>query len=250
MQIDVIATLADNLKAAPSAESYWETCMSAFSALGVGGIGYAIIPMADACDERGMTHAAFFRHTYSREWERAVGTEKLLDEDNTTELLLGGAEEVCWADDSETQFTTLEDHQYLKTLEYDLGMRWGKSLLLSHHSKNRVSSGIGMHVTEVRNETDLAKYWKEYRSRLRMISEILNVGMLGEHTDAMIRLTGREKDYLYWAAMGLNRIEMAERLGISKNTLDKPIASAKAKLKARSTPQAVAKAVSLGVINL
>ncbi len=68
-----------------------------------------------------------------------------------------------------------------------------------------------------------------------------------QHKDGVVRLSGREKDYIYWSALGLDRVQIADRLCISANTLNKPIASAKAKLKARNTSQAVAKAVLLGV---
>lgn len=249
MTIDKIAALGEKLQQAPNAEAHWDCCAQAFEDLGVTSLGYAVIPMASEVQMSGATNAAFFRHTYGKEWERAISSEEVLDYDITTKLLLSGVEEVYWQDDA-TEFGGTEKNKRLWELEQDLGIVWGKTLLLSHHSKNTVSSGIGMHVTAVRSEAEFEKYWTKHRQQLRVIGEMLNHGMLHEHTDGLVRLTGREKDYLYWAAMGLDRIETAHRLGISEHTLNKPIASAKAKLKARSTSQAVAKAVLLGLIDL
>lgn len=249
MTIEKIASIGDELKNAKNAEEFWNTCLKAFDRLGVTSIGYGVIPMTKLAQNGRMTEATFFRHTYSQEWERAVGKDALLDADLSTQLMLEGVEEIFWNDDPE-KFGATYINKQLHELEQDLGLIWGKTLLLSHHSRDPVSSGIGLHVSCVNSDDEFHKYWAEHSADLRAIAEMLNAGMLGQHKDGVVRLTGREKDYLYWSAMGLDRIETAHRLGISENTLDKPIASAKAKLKARNTSQAVAKAVLLDLISL
>lgn len=249
MTIDRLAALGDKLKQAKDAEEYWNTCINAFGDLGVTSIGYGVTPIRSLATSGNYTEATFFRHTYMPEWERVVGKEQLLDADLTTQLMLEGHEEVFWNDDPE-KFGANYVNKRLHELERDLGLIWGKTLLLSHHSHDPVTSGIGLHVSCVTSDDEFHKYWTEHRAELRVISEMLNAGMLGQHTDGVVRLTGREKDYLYWSAMGLDRIETAGRLGISENTLNKPIASAKAKLKARNTSQAVVTAVLLGLIDL
>lgn len=249
MTIEKIASIGDELKKVKNAEDFWNTCLKAFDSLGVTSIGYGVIPMRSIAETGNYTEATFFRHTYMHEWERAVGKERLLDADLTTQLMLEGHEEIFWNDDP-AKLGATHINKRLHELEQDLGLIWGKTLLLSHHSRNPVSSGIGLHVSCVNSDDEFHKYWAEHSADLRAISEMLNAGMLGQHKDGVVRLTGREKDYLYWSAMGLDRIETARRLGISENTLDKPIASAKAKLKARNTSQAVAKAVLLDLINL
>lgn len=249
MPSDRISALGDELKQVANAEAYWMTCLNALQECGVESVGYGVIPIAGAAQNGRVTEAAFFRHTYTPEWERAVGTEQLLDADITTELMLAGVEEVYWNDDPE-KFGATYKNRKLHELEQDLGLIWGKTLLLSHHSRDRVSSGIGLHIPGVSSDAEFEKYWAAHHADLLAISNMLDVGMLKKHKDGVVRLTGREKDYLYWSAMGLDRIETADRLGISANTLNKPIASAKAKLKARNTSQAVAKAVLLGAIDL
>ncbi|WP_294119115.1 helix-turn-helix transcriptional regulator [Shimia sp.] len=206
-------------------------------------------PMVGLATPGKMTEATFFRHTYSAEWEEAVGKDRLLDEDISTELLLRGQEEIFWNDDPDS-YDASPANRRLHQLENDLGMIWGQTLLLSHHSRNPVSSGIGLHIGHVRSDTEFFRYWKEHETSLRAVAEMLNSGMLQQHKDGVVRLSGREKDYIYWSALGLDRVQIADRLCISANTLNKPIASAKAKLKARNTSQAVAKAVLLGLVEL
>ena len=249
MSTDRIAIIGDKLKKAKKSDDFWNTCLKVFENLGVAGIGYGVVPMRSLVTEGSITEASFFRHSYLPEWERAIGSNGLLDSDNISDQLLQGCDEIDWNKDP-TEFGPTYTEKYLHELERDLGMIWGKSLSLSRHPHDQISSGMGLHVSCVKSDDEFHKYWAEHSAEIRTIAEMLNTGLLGQHKDALVRLTGREKDYLYWSAMGLDRIETAGRLGISENTLDKPIASAKAKLKARNTSQAVAKAVLLDLINL
>lgn len=249
MHLDLIGRLGEDLKGAKDGDAHWQLCVKAFEALGVVGVGYGVIPMAALAERGKITEATFFRHTYSQEWEDAVGIDGLLDEDLSTELLIQGQEEMNWNDEPDPDYAT-PSNMRLHQLENDLGMIWGKTLLLSHHTRDPVSSGIGLHVNTVKSDAEFDAYWQAHEQSVRVIAGMLNSGMLGPHKDGVVRLSGREKDYIYWSALGLDRVQIADRLCISANTLNKPIASAKAKLKARNTSQAVAKAVLLGLVDL
>jgi DNA-binding CsgD family transcriptional regulator len=238
--------LAEKLQDAKTSEEYWLACLKAFDDLGVTGIGYGVVPFRSAFGSPNITREGFFRHTYNAEWERALGGQQLLDSDNTTRRIFEGEQEISWHENSEGKLDEAE--QQVFELESDLGMTWGMSLALCHFSCDPVTVGIGLHVTGVRSDNDFEKYWLRYRDEIWTVAHMLNSGMLGEHTDAVVPLTKREKEYLYWSALGYDRSEIARRLGISEFTLDKPIASAKRKLKSQSTAQAVAKAVLLKII--
>ncbi len=53
-----------------------------------------------------------------------------------------------------------------------------------------------------------------------------------------------------WLSFGLRTQEIGEKLGTSYRTVEKQMASARNKLDARSNEQAVAKAITLGIIEL
>lgn len=248
MNVQHIAELSDHLSQICDAQGHWDRCLRAFDDLGVRGIGYGVVPIRPYGDEN-LTEHTFFRHTYGSEWETAIGKDQLLDADLTTQRMLDGVEAVPWNDDP-AKFGATYVNRRLHELENDLGLVWGVTLLLSHHSRNPVSSGIGLHVDCVRSDEEFQTYWAEHGQSLLTVAHFLNQGMLGSHKDELISLSGREKDYLYWSAMGLDRVQISDRLGISVFTLDKPIASVKRKLNARNTTQAVAKAMVLGLIDL
>jgi DNA-binding CsgD family transcriptional regulator len=61
-------------------------------------------------------------------------------------------------------------------------------------------------------------------------------------------LTVRELDCLGYVAGGLNDSEIGEKLGISQNTVHEHVERAKRRLAMRSRAEAVAIAVSLGLV--
>ncbi|MFY0661552.1 MAG: autoinducer binding domain-containing protein [Shimia sp.] len=157
MKLDLIGQLADDLKQAKDGDALWQCCLTALGTLGVDGVGYGVIPMIGLATPGKMTEATFFRHTYSAEWEETVGKDRLLDEDISTELLLRGQEEIFWNDDPGTYDATPANRR-LHQLENDLGMVWGQTLLLSHYSRDPVSSGIGLHTGHVTSDDEFFAY--------------------------------------------------------------------------------------------
>ncbi|MBD3677875.1 MAG: LuxR family transcriptional regulator [Rhodobacteraceae bacterium] len=62
-------------------------------------------------------------------------------------------------------------------------------------------------------------------------------------------LSGREKEILQWTAAGKSQADIGDILGISNRTVEVHIRSAREKIGALSTTQAVARAVSMGIIH-
>jgi DNA-binding CsgD family transcriptional regulator len=64
------------------------------------------------------------------------------------------------------------------------------------------------------------------------------------------RLTPRERECLTWLAIGLRHDRIAEKLGITRPTVELHLANARRKLDARTREQALARAVALGLLAL
>jgi len=62
------------------------------------------------------------------------------------------------------------------------------------------------------------------------------------------RLSRRERECLLWLASGLRSDRIAERLGLSRATVDMHLSRARRRLGAATREQAVAKAITLGVL--
>lgn len=64
------------------------------------------------------------------------------------------------------------------------------------------------------------------------------------------RLSPRERECLRWLAVGMRHDRIAERLGITRPTVELHLANARRKLRARTREQALAKAITLGLLDL
>ena len=62
-------------------------------------------------------------------------------------------------------------------------------------------------------------------------------------------LPEKQRQSLYYLAVGLRPVEIAERMGISDSAVRKNINNAKKKLNAKTQEQAIAIAVDAGILN-
>jgi len=63
------------------------------------------------------------------------------------------------------------------------------------------------------------------------------------------RLSPRERECLLWLTAGLRSDRIAERLGLSRATVDLHLTRARRRLRAATREQAVAKALTLGLLS-
>ncbi|WP_326598991.1 response regulator transcription factor [Streptomyces sp. NBC_01803] len=92
--------------------------------------------------------------------------------------------------------------------------------------------------------TDLAAALHRIASGVRVIDPRLGTDAASRVTEALIRtgLTPREYEVLRWVAVGRTNPEIAEQLGLTRNTVKAYLQSAMAKLGAHNRVEAVARA--------
>ncbi|MDT9600245.1 helix-turn-helix transcriptional regulator [Sphingosinicella rhizophila] len=76
------------------------------------------------------------------------------------------------------------------------------------------------------------------------------IGEIGRQQVGARPLTDRERDCIAYVASGLRTARIAERLGVSEVTVEMHLQNVRKKLRARTTPQAVARAMIFGDISL
>ncbi len=74
------------------------------------------------------------------------------------------------------------------------------------------------------------------------------VDLMLEAEAEAVRLSPRERECLLWLAKGLRNDRIAERMGVSRPTVEMHLAHARRKLGAATREQALAKAVALGLV--
>lgn len=107
-------------------------------------------------------------------------------------------------------------------------------------------------VSDHREDTEWDRFTIDHRRSLILLAHAFNEKALELEPDkadeATANLSPREVDTMTLLAMGYNRAQVADTLSISEHTLRAYIESARLKLGAQNTLQAVARAMSRGMI--
>ena len=102
------------------------------------------------------------------------------------------------------------------------------------------------------SERDWSGMMAEALPRLQSLAVTLHDRVMGLHplTHRLTppTLSGREVEVLQWIAAGRSQADVGDILSISSRTVEVHLASARRKLAALSTPQAVGRAIALGLI--
>ena len=107
-------------------------------------------------------------------------------------------------------------------------------------------------ISDSGSDDDWASYTKEYMPDLILAAHFVNHKALeierGSDVVEMVSLSPRETDTLRMLALGRSRAQAADAMSISEHTLRAYIESARLKLGALNTTQAVARAIAGGLI--
>ena len=120
-----------------------------------------------------------------------------------------------------------------------LPMRFGKSGI----------GGFGLASSNL-NSDEFDQMWQNKHQDIIKIVETFDTYARKNHIDQMYQLTAREKQVLEFCAMGFNTSKIAQQLGNASSTVEKQLRSARKKLNASNTEQAISMALILELISL
>lgn len=240
--------LVEKAKQQKTGEGFWDTAISAFSQLGVTGIGYGYLALLTEQKVHENTQAVQFRHSYPKAWEDISGKSQMLDQDLSVESLISGVEHFRWHDDPYEDQATVDQIRQAD-LEHDLGMQFGISFPLTGYPSKTGLSGIGMWVEGVSSNEEFEAYWADKMGDLKSIGTLLDVRIRQDFPEILVPLTLREKDCLTYLAVGLTPDNVAARLGISRRTYDNHISSARRKFGGGTRDHIVIKSLMMNLIS-
>lgn len=244
--------LTHRIKTAQSGDECWTLCHKELEAYGVSSVCYGVLPTPGEYRSVGFTQSGYYRTSHPREWIETIGSEVLLDNELTAETITNSSNQVIWHDESLWDDAT-DEQKLAAEIENDLGLGIGISLNLSHLTNDAFSglgnavAGIGLSMGDIR-KSDFDSHWVEYSNHIVDVSALLDLSLRKDYPNTIVGLTTREKDILLCIAHGCRIDEIASKLHRSIKTIEKQLATAKLKLKARTRDQAVVKALVLGLI--
>lgn len=91
--------------------------------------------------------------------------------------------------------------------------------------------------------------WLEHGDTIIAIVNAFDTALRRDHVGEVFPLTAQERECLLWLAAGLPQKQIADRLLLTDKQVEKRLTQARRKLKAVTTPQAVANALIFGLID-
>ncbi|EEW25684.1 helix-turn-helix transcriptional regulator [Rhodobacter ferrooxidans] len=244
MQAELVG-LSEGLRAATSTDRLWQLGLDALARYGVTGICYAVTTSRRAALASDLTEFDFAVFRYPGAPFNEFLQKQGFRNDLTVRRVVQSGLTTVWHDES--LWDNAEPEERRRALaEQEMGFRIGVTTTCSFEPG--CVSGIGMTMHQMPAET-FTRHWSDHGPKLQAITALLDAQVRRDHLPMLIGLTPREVDCLSWLAAGLRPDQIAETLGIGYRTVDKYIVSARGKLRARTRDQAVAKALTLRLID-
>ncbi|SEH35951.1 helix-turn-helix transcriptional regulator [Magnetospirillum fulvum] len=153
---------------------------------------------------------------------------------------------ILWSDRSHVVAMPQESRNSLE-LDYDFGVIAGVSIPM-HFANGLGVSSIGCHAAHLSmNEFD--RIWAQRGHTIMSLVNAFDLRLRENHIGELYPLTAGERECLLRLATGLTQQQIADRLRVSDRCIEKRLTSARHKLNAETTTQAVASALIFGLID-
>lgn len=238
---DVIAAIG----AAETLEDRWQVVSGLLGHMGIDQINYGIFDSGDRS-----TADVRFLSTMRPDWIAYYGDKRLdLHDPHVTLVRQNNLTPYRWGRTAMSRLDRGMPKEVL-LLAAEAGLRSQWQVTLPDVSGLPVPAG-GMALGSSLSERDFAGVLEGNEAALVTIAHLFHNFSINEvrRLQASVpRLSERERDCLAFAADGLRLDRIAEAMGIARVTVELHLRGARRKLKARTLPEAVAKALRFGEI--
>lgn len=238
---DIIAAIG----AAETVDERWPVVASLLGHMGIDQINYGLIDTfgADRADA-----PVRFLSTMDAGWIAYYGDQRLdLDDPHVTLVRNNNLIPYRWG---ERAIAALDQGRpkEVALLSSEAGLRAQWQVTLPDTDGSPVPIG-GMALGSSLSARDFAGVLAGNEAALVIIAHLFHLSSIGEmrrRQAGVPKLTARERDALAFVMDGLRPDRVAEAMGIARVTVDLHLRSARRKLRARTLPEAVAKALYFG----
>lgn len=245
--IDFEALIAAMVDAANPAERF-RTLTVALGAIGVDQINYGFF---DPAASRGVDAEVVYISTMRSDWLEYYQDHSLhLCDPHVVKVHQGNLLPYRWGDE---QVASLDDPAIRRAAQETREAGIAAALCVPLTGPLDPTRPIaGMTLGSTLGEAELARLTSGSAARMVALAHVfhtLSLGALTHERMGVSRLSPRERDCLSHTAKGLRHDMVAWRLGLSRATVELHLGNARRKLKARTLPEAVARALVYGEIS-
>ena len=238
----LILDAVDDFRQAASLDDLWARLHRPLAGFGITGLLYACEAMPDI---RKLDFSLILS-SYDRAYMDAALASGLFYSNEFTQMAVAETVPALWGDTSRHERMTPEKERALD-LDFDYGVTTGVTVPMHFHN-GLGTSGVGCHAAHM-SWKEFERLWSENARTITAIINAFDVRVRQDHADEIFPLTARERECLLWLAAGLRQQQIAFRLGTHPKTVEKQIDSARRKVKATTTAQALATALIFGLIS-
>lgn len=241
-----IQEIARNASSLGDLDGFWSLIHEQLAVRGVSSAMFGVLASRRELEHLKLSQALIWRSSHKQEYFDAFDDNALLDNDLTADHCIRQNNLFFWHDPMNWKNASPSQIKRAQ-IERDLGLAIGFTVPSSYYFPAQVG-GVGISMPDV-PIGEFERFWRKEGRDLVTLCGILDAGMRGQHMSELVSLSPREVECLTWLAVGLRPDRIADRFGVGDKSIEKYIAGARRKLKARTRDHAVAKALMLGLIN-
>lgn len=174
----------------------------------------------------------------------------LLDSDEFIRAALNETTPILW-DEGSVVAARMADLSPAARLSLDIdwsfGITTGATLSMRFAGGLGVSA-MGCHAAGL-SWKEFDHLWREHGDTIVGIANAFDTALRRDHVGELFPLNAEERECLLWLAAGLQHKQIADRLRLTDKQVGKRFETARAKLKATTTTQALATALIFGLID-
>jgi len=236
----IVTDAVADFTAATTKDELWALLHRHLDRFGIGRILYG----AEATPQAGRTHD-FMLSSYDPAFLADKIDQGLFETDEYVRASRFETQPILWSETERLQDLPPDARRSLD-LDYDYRVLTGVTLPLPF-ANGLGRAGIGLHAPDMA-WSEFDRLWEENQRTICAIVNAFDVTIRQSHAGEIFALSPRERECLLWLAIGQRQQQIAYRLGIHTKTVEKQIESARRKLKAASVAQAVAIALTYGLL--
>ncbi|MBF0189079.1 MAG: autoinducer binding domain-containing protein [Magnetococcales bacterium] len=237
----------ESLRNSKDSDDLWERMLGVLGQYGIQGLLYTASHLPTIGTVSDFADNALVRTNYDPEF--MAEKMKQLDEDPFFDHALSQTESLLWDDASFSTYRgeLSKEEKACVDLDWDFGLVTGVNIPFQFEN-GRGGGAFGLHAPDMSWE-EFRKIWGEHDDILTQTVLSYDICLRERFIGSVYSLSPREKECLLWLAAGLVPKQIAYRLGLHPKTVENQISSARKKLNASTSAQAVSKALILGVIS-
>lgn len=175
--------------------------------------------------------------------------EGLLEHDEFLRESLHAGKPVLWSDSTPLAARLADfsaDARRSLDIDWSFGVTTGVTLSM-HFAGGLGISAMGCHAADL-SWAEFDRLWREHGDTVAAIANAFDITLRHHHGPELFPLTVSERECLLWLAAGMPRKQIADHLRLTDRQVEKRFATARGKLKATTTTQAMATALVFGLI--